>query len=212
MADKKANQFVKKTPEKKTGARSVYIYTLAAVAVAAGLYFIMAELKLFQPKPRTVESLMAAYKLYNDTDAKKQVVIFYGASDSEAFRSEKRGIFASAQEINQIKQCIILLCQGPLEEGRVSLLPEGSQLREAYLDPNNILYIDMSGEFSEKAPGGTTAEYRAVYSLLDTVFYNFKTIKGIKLLINGEERETVSGHISINEVLKSDTDFKDIKI
>jgi|GEM_PF-1178763 hypothetical protein len=193
------------------GSKNGYLVALAAVIVAAGIFFLMSELKVLSPRQKTLESLMAAYQLYSGNDKKTEILLFFGDPESENFKTEKAHIYASEQTINQIKQALILLCSGPAGNKYLNLLPQGTVLREAYLDPNLVLYVDMSKEFSSNSKGGTTAEYHAVYSVLNTVFYNFRGIKGIKLLINGKEENTVSGHIKINDIMRPDTDFSDVK-
>ena len=202
----------KKQAQPGRNVRSGYLYALAAVIILAGLYYLLAELKVFSPKRRNLESVMAAYQLYNPADTKMKVALFFGDPDSDGFRPARAEIFASGQPINQVKQALILLCQGPAKDAGLDLLPEGTALREAYLDPNSILYVDMSQEFSANAKGGTTSEYQAVYSIINTVFYNFNWVKGVRILINGEEKETVAGHIVIRGVMTPDTDLSGFKI
>jgi hypothetical protein len=199
----------KKTAVNASKVRSGYIYALAAVIVVSGIYYLLAGLKVFSPRQKVLESLMASYQLYTPKDEKMQVSVFYGDPDAEGFKLSNVQIFQSEQQINQIKQALIALCQGP-PKGCLNLLPDGTTLREAYLDPNSVLYIDLSQEFTANAKGGTTGEYQAVYSVLNTVFYNFKWVKGIRILIKGEEKDTAAGHISIKDIMTPDTDFSDI--
>jgi spore germination protein GerM len=89
-------------------------------------------------------------------------------------------------------------------ENYVRVIPEGTSIREVFIDTNSILYVDLSEEFMINNKGGSTLEYLSVYSILKTIFTNFNQIRGIKLLINGTEQETVSGHLSISDIFRPD--------
>jgi hypothetical protein len=46
-----------------------------------------------------------------------------------------------------------------------------------------------------------------VFSLVDTLAYNFPSIKKVFLLIDGEERETLSGHLCLDRAYLPDYDL-----
>lgn len=184
------------------------VITIAAVAV---ICLLALYIGILNQAKKPAANPLSSYQLYSDTDAKKTALLFFGNPKAEGFKTSPVEMRESVLQINRIKQLIILLTEGPKDKTVLNLLPEGSALKDAYLDANNILYIDMSPEFSANCKSGTTGEYEAVYSLLNTVFYNFPWVKGIKIVINGAEKDSLAGHISIKSILTQDTDLSTFK-
>ena len=48
-------------------------------------------------------------------------------------------------------------------------------------------------------PSGSSEELAAVYSVVNTLAYNFKPIKKVFILVEGGERETLGGHVNLGE-------------
>ena len=192
--------------EKKAAPRVFMPALLGSLALAV-LYFVLSYTGVFDANKKTTESLLSSYQLYSPGDASKTAMLFFGAVDSDCFKLAAAEIYESDLQINRIKQLLITLMQGPQDNTLVNLLPEGTALIDAYLDANSILYIDLSPEFAANCKGGTTGEYQALYSILNTVFYNFPFVMGAKIAINGAEKDTLAGHISIKSILTRDTDL-----
>jgi len=51
---------------------------------------------------------------------------------------------------------------------------------------------------------GTSAEIETIYAVVDSLAYNLKSIKKVCLLVDGEERETLAGHIAIDRPILPD--------
>lgn len=160
---------------------------------------------------KTTQSLVASYQLYSQGDAKQTVLLFFGNPKTEGFKTVPAIIYDSVLQINRIKQLLMLLTDGPKNNAAVNLLPQGTTLKDAYIDANSILYIDMSPEYAANCKGGTTGEYEAIYSIINTVLYNFPWINGVKFVINGTEKETLAGHISIKSIMTADMDLSNYK-
>jgi len=143
---------------------------------------------------------LTGYKLYSENAKQKPIFLYLGAEDKEGFKLYETRIYENENLINEIKQVILKLLEKP-QKGYISFIPEGTFLREAYLDSNNICYLDFSEEITLNHKGGTEGEYLTIYSIVNTVFHNFNTVRGVKILINGKEAETLAGHIDISEIL-----------
>ena len=61
-----------------------------------------------------------------------------------------------------------------------------------------MAYVDFSKEIQEKHLRGSSAEMATVFSIVNSLAYNFKSIKKVFILIDGVEKETLGGHISLS--------------
>jgi hypothetical protein len=200
-----------KTPDEKKKPAALLLPGLIVILAAALIYALVTFTGIFDIGKKTTGSLLSSYQLYSPKDVKIKALLFFGNPQAEGFKTSPAEIYSSALQINRIKQLIMLLTQGPKDKTVLNLLPEGTALKDAYLDANSILYLDMSPEFAANCRGGTTGEYEAVYSILDTVFYNFPWVKGVKFAVNGAEKDSLAGHIIIKSILTPDTDLTKLK-
>ncbi len=141
------------------------------------------------------------FNLYSENAKIKKVKLYTGDLETEGFKLIEENIFESEYLINEIKQVIQKLLELPKSKEYIKLIPEGTILKEAYLDSNNICYLDFSLEIKVNHKGGTQGEYLTIYSIVNTVSNNFPQIKGVRLLIDGKEEDTLAGHIDISEIL-----------
>lgn len=82
-------------------------------------------------------------------------------------------------------------------------IPRGTILNYVYIDIQKTAYLDFSHHLASGQIGGTTAEFLTVSSILKTVFDAFPTdVLHVQILIEGEEQETLSGHINISQPLR----------
>jgi len=192
--------------------RKPFIYALAAAATLAFFYYAAARFGPFftAQKPRPVDA--AEYKLFTGQEKKIKVIIFSGDAGSDALKPQQEVIYESGEPMNRIKQVLLKMMEAKAAEGYIRVVPEGAQLREVYQDKYGILYLDLSREFSKNCRQGITTESLAVYSIVDTLFYNFPWVKGVRFLIDGAEKPDVAGNISLGEIFRPDMDLSTVKI
>lgn len=189
--------------EKKT--RKGFIIFFIIFLAATGVYLAW-DRGYITFGPRIKKTVIKAYRLYTAEESKKEVMLFLGYKEIDGFRPYKTFVYETQNPLNQIKQAILLLLGEP-PAGYISLIPVGTCLREAYLDSNNILYADFTEEIMLNHKGGTTGEYLTIYSIANTVFHNFPWVKGLRILVDGKETDTLAGHIDISGIILPEEDF-----
>lgn len=104
----------------------------------------------------------------------------------------------SAIKEENYKKFIELLLKG--KENYIAPVPEGAVLRTLYLaERQQMLVVDFSEELIHQFPAGTSSELEFIYFIVNNICYNFKEIKKVKFLIAGNENQTLSGHIDIEQ-------------
>lgn len=179
----------------------IIIITLC-VFVAAGAVFFFSRDNFIIEKD-TAAAALKAYQLYTAAEKQKEITLYFGNPGNDGFKPVKTGIFETPILINQVKQALLLLLAGPPQDA-LRLIPDGTMLRDAYIDSSGIVYADFTQELNLNSPGGSTAEYLTVYSVLYTLFQAFPWIKGIKIIVDGRETMTLAGHISLESVFRPD--------
>lgn len=128
----------------------------------------------------------------------KTVTLFFLSEEDSLLHSEERQILSDPSIVAEGKQTVEALIRGS-EKGYVNPFPPETQLRQFFVTKEGVAYVDFSKEIMEMHPSGSSAELGTVYSIVNTLAYNFKPIKKVFILVEGSEKETLGGHINLNQ-------------
>lgn len=128
---------------------------------------------------------------------KKKIVLFYLSEKDALLHPEVREIYAYASVVQEAKQTVEELLKES-QEGYLSPIPPQTKLREIFMTRRGVAYVDFSKDFQVGHPSGSTAEILTIYSIVNSLAYNFKSIKKVFILIEGTEKETLGGHVNLN--------------
>ena len=149
-------------------------------------------------KPSPLVPVPESLELPAKPGAKIEVVLFFLSEKDTYLHSEKREIAADASVVRQAKQAVEELIKGS-QLGYISPFPPQTTLRELYVDGSGVAYVDFSKDIVEKHLSGSSAEISTIYSVVNSLVYNFDAIKRVFILIEGREKETLGGHISLSK-------------
>jgi len=143
-----------------------------------------------------------------DPDAKptRKVSVFFVRPADGLLSPEEREIPASDSLIQETEAFLAELIKGPAGD-LAPALPAETKLGRVYVTKDGTVYVDFSRELAEKHPSGTAAEISTVYAVVDGLAYNFKAVKKVFILVDGEERETLAGHIALDRPFSPDYSF-----
>jgi len=128
----------------------------------------------------------------------KKVRLFFLSGADGLFHPEEREILSSPIPEREAAQVVEELIKGS-RQGLISPLPAEARVRQVYLTKEGTAYVDFTREFSDRHPSGSTAEIDTVYCLVNSLAMNFSSIKRVFILVNGDEKETLCGHISLTK-------------
>jgi spore germination protein GerM len=139
------------------------------------------------------------------TDSKhtKKVTLFFVRPSDGLLASEEREIGVSDSLIREAEEFVAELIKGPAGD-LAPALPAETRLGRIYITRDGTAYVDFSRELVDKHPSGTTAELSTIYALVDGLAFNFKSIKKVFILVDGEERETLAGHVGLDRAFFPD--------
>ncbi len=136
-------------------------------------------------------------------DNQRPVYLFFPSEDGESLLPEERIIFLTATQSSQVKQAVSELLLGPQTEGRIASFPVTTRLLAVFILPDGTAVLDL-GAGATAIPAGTSAEHAAIYSLVNTVTYNFPGIERLQILVEGREISTLVGHLDTSRPLEAD--------
>ena len=103
----------------------------------------------------------------------------------------------SADPVERSKQLLVaLIASVPSANQRT--LPADAILLAFYLQPDGTGVADFSDALPAETPSGIQSEQLAVDSIARTLGANVNTIRHLKILIHGQEVDTLAGHLDLS--------------
>ena len=125
-------------------------------------------------------------------------IAFQHSGDSEEWIAESRSIFRTNDIILTARQIIHEVMKGPSEEEFQIFSPE-ARLRQVFLIEDGTALVDLSRQIVHPLLGGVAVELSALYSITHSLKKNIEEIHSVRFLVEGLERPTLAGHVSIRE-------------
>jgi Sporulation and spore germination len=94
------------------------------------------------------------------------------------------------------KQVLNTLLAGPVD-AELRTLPPDALLLAFYLLPDGTAIADFSEALATSIPSGIASEQLAVNSITRTLEANVPQVQRLKILIHGQEVETLAGHLDL---------------
>jgi len=85
-----------------------------------------------------------------------------------------------------------------LDKSSPHALGTGAEVRAVYLVDPGVAVIDLNSAFADKHRSGVLVEELTVASLIHTISANTPGILKVKILVDGNERETLAGHADLS--------------
>lgn len=138
-----------------------------------------------------------ASPLYTGKEAKRKVILSFPAKGQTGFVSVEREIYATASLVNQAKQVLQLLMEGPTSAEKLAAAPfgKGASFREVFLDGQGLAVIDLPFATTQGLSGGTSAEVATLYSIVRTFTANIQGVGRVQILIDGQPAPSLAGHV-----------------
>ena len=107
----------------------------------------------------------------------------------------------SSDPVLRAKQILNTLLAGPVDPEARTLPPEAALLA-FYLLPDGTGIADFSESLATSIPSGIQSEELAVDSITSTLQANVPQVQRLKILIHGQEVDTLAGHLDLTQTFR----------
>jgi germination protein M len=125
-----------------------------------------------------------------------RLTLFFPGQEDEKLRPEERDITKPAGPGASLRAIFGELAKGPKQAGLLPAIPAKIQLRNAFLRPGGEAVLDLAVDAS--LAFGSDEELSIVAALVDTTLQNVADTNHVRILVNGEPAETLSGHVDLS--------------
>jgi spore germination protein GerM len=177
--------------------RRVLVMFAVLALIALGLTFYALHLKR---KVARDEQLAAQEKqsLAPPANGPPVPVTLYIASDSDGtLRRTQVNVTLPPERTERDRAVLKALFGEYLQSSSTHPIGAGADVRDVYLLADDTAVVDTNAAFADAHPSGVLAEELTVASIVVTLNANDTKIQRVKLLVNGQERETLAGHADL---------------
>lgn len=182
-----------------------FIGTLAIAVIIAALTFpalrrrVRQTAKLQQRSEEQARRELAQPTVVNPADPKVKAKLFWASgADDGAVAAVIVELPLSSEPVLRSKQVLNTLLAGPVDT-ELRTLPPDAALLAFYLQPDGTAIADFSEALGTSIPSGIQSEQMAVDSIARTLEANVPQVRRLKILIHGQETETLAGHLDLNQ-------------
>jgi len=168
---------------------------LAAIAIGLGFYALHLKRKVARDAQTAAEQQLAMGAPGNGPP---EPVTLYIANDSDGtLRKTQVTVPLPAERSERARAVLQALLAQYLKSPSPHPIGAGADVREVYLMGDGTAIVDTNSAFADAHPSGVLAEELTVASIVVTLNANDSKIGRVKILVNGQERDTLAGHADL---------------
>jgi Sporulation and spore germination len=181
---------------------------LFVLVMGAALYFPSLRRQVYKAKDITQKTAEEARRELlppapiNSGDPKVKAKMFWGSRDQDGTLVPVTvELPLSPDPVLRAKQILNTLLAGPVDpEART--LPPDAALLAFYILPDGTGIADFSEGLATGIPSGIQSEQLAVDSITRTLQANVPQVQQLKILIHGQEVDTLAGHLDLTQTFQ----------
>jgi spore germination protein GerM len=185
--------------------RTWILVALGIAVVSAAIYFpilrkrVKTTAKITEPSEEQARRELTQAVAPSPTDPVVKVRMFWiSAEDESALAPVTIQLALSKDPVLRAKQVLNTLLAGPVDSD-LRTLPPDAALLSFYLLPDGSAVADFSEALATSSPSGIQSEQLAVDSIARTLEANVPQVKRLKVLIHGQELDTLAGHVDLTQ-------------
>ncbi len=176
--------------------------------VAAGIIYlqVLARRVSSQNSEReegTARARLAEAALGSENGPQQTVTLFIPSSDQGVLIQEPHRLTLAAGNEDRIRQIFLALDES---SGRAqsAAQPAGAELRSVFIAADGTAYLDLSAGALPLFTPGIGSETQAIYSIVDSIAVNIPAVKRVRFLVQGQEVDTLDGHVDLTQAFVPD--------
>src|SRR2546425_1188450 len=176
---------------------------LAMAVLAAAIYFpilrrrVRRAAKLQQQSQEQARRELIQPVAVNPADPRVKTSLFWASDAGDSTLAPVTvELPLSRDPVPRSKQVLNTLLAGPVDV-ELRTLPPDAVLLSFYLLPDGTAIADFSEALATSIPSGIASEQMAVDSIARTLEANVPQVRRLKILIHGQEVETLAGHLDL---------------
>jgi hypothetical protein len=171
------------------------VATMLAVVLAMGFYVWRMRNRASQLERAGINLRAVAPPVAGPTE---QVTLYVAYDDADVLRAQSSRIPLPEGRQQRAEELLRDLLGLYLDKNSPHPLGAGAEVRAVYLVDPGLVVIDVNSAFADGHRSGVLVEELTVVSMIQTLSANIPGIARVKILVNGETRDTLAGHADLS--------------
>lgn len=129
----------------------------------------------------------------------ERVTLFVAHDDDGTLRPESALIPMPSGRQQRAEELLRALLSIYLDKNSPHPLGAGSEVRSVFLIDPGVAVIDLNSAFADTHRSGVLVEELTIASLIHTISANTQGVIKVKILVDGNERDTLAGHADLSD-------------
>jgi hypothetical protein len=179
----------------------ITIFLLLAGVLAGGIY--MNQLK--QREELREQSRAAAPLAPPNAGAIEDVELVIAYDEDGVLKKEAAHLALSNEPHARAKQVLQGLIAEYTQQPSPHPVAEGSAVKEVFITADGLCVVDLNAAFAEGHRSGVLVEEMTIASMVESLGLNVPSVKRVKFLVEGKDRETLAGHADLGMIYEVQT-------
>ena len=128
----------------------------------------------------------------------ERVTLYVAHDEDGTLRAESAQIPLPSGRQQRAEELLRALLSLYLEKTSPHVLGSGAEIRSVFLVDPGVAVIDLNAAFADTHRSGVLVEELTVTSLIHTISANTPGVLKVKILVDGQERDTLAGHADLS--------------
>lgn len=191
--------------------RAKVLSLIVLAVVASGLFYLQVLARRLntqesQQADQTARAKLAEASLQSEKGPQQSVALFFPSIEEGVLIQESRRLTLASSDTDRIRQIFLALMEGS-RQGHERPLASGAELRAAFLTSDGTAYLDLASSSLPLFDPGIGSETLVVYSVVDSICMNIPAVKRVRFLVQGQEVDTLNGHVDLTQAFVPDTNL-----
>jgi len=173
----------------------IAVAILLAITLGMGFYVLRMRARVDRTDVSAANTQPVAPPVSGSSE---QVTLYVAYDDAGVLRPKSVRITLPTGRQERAAEILRALLTLYLDKFSPHPLGPGSDIRDVYLVDPGLAVIDLNAAFADNHRSGVLVEELSVVSLVQTLSANIPGINRVKILVEGNERETLAGHADLS--------------
>ena len=172
----------------------IMIALLLAAILVSGFYIIRLTHKEQAKNQRAMEEKPVAPPV---SGKQEHIQVLVAYDEDRALRWREASVSLPTERNLRAREVLRTLLAQYLQTPSQHPLGKGADIKDVYLINNESVVIDTTAQFADGHPSGILLEEMTLCSLIETLNANVPGIDRVKFVVDGQERDTLAGHVDL---------------
>ena len=132
----------------------------------------------------------------------REVTLYFAEPEGRYLLRETDTISGCDDDRDCVRMLLERLIAGP-QGDKIRVVPESTRIRGVELE-NDLIRVDFSRHLVDHHPGGSLTELLTIHGLINSLSESFPYLRQMQILVEGEVRQTLKGHVRIDHPVYAD--------